>query len=272
MSSKHVTNILSRLFGHFAAKPHPAWLQRLINRSYVRMMGLDMQEFSPPEHYASLQALFTRPLSRDRTFNRDDETVISPCDARITHSGTIAADTLFQIKGMRYSLEALLPQLGRDQLGHFEQGPYLNLYLSPKDYHRYHAPATLTIRRLVHIPGRLWPVNLPFLKKKPNLFIENERVVLECEDPLGRAWMLVFVGALNVGRMHFVHLSDFQSNLSSAQMSIFELDRVVKKGDLLGWFEMGSTILIITQPEAFEPAALAQEHVRYGEMIGSMRS
>ncbi len=268
MHAKHVTNTLSRTFGRFAGHTHNPWLQRLINRAYVRLMGLDMGEFEPAGHYPSLQALFTRALKADRPLEGDKAAVISPCDGRITQSGTIESDTLFQIKSMPYALSGLLPQLSGEQLVPFDGGSYLNLYLSPKDYHRYHAPATLHIQRLVHIPGRLWPVNLPFLRKKMNLFVENERVVLECEDNQKRPWMLVFVGALNVGRMHFEHLRSFKSNCREAQMSHFEINKPVQKGQLLGWFEMGSTILILAPRGAFVPAHPSEGTVRYGEAIG----
>ncbi len=80
-------------------------------------------------------------------------------------------------------------------------GSYVNFYLSPRDYHRYHVPLDMQVIKAVHIPGKLYPVNIPTLKNKVDLFIENERVVLECLSTNGKRFFLVLVGALNVGQM-----------------------------------------------------------------------
>ena len=271
MNSKHITNGISRAFGRFAAKAHGSKTQKLINRTYVKWMKLDMSEFDAPESYPTLTALFTRAFKTPRPIEGDDKTLISPCDARITQSGRVENGTLFQIKGMAYALADLLPHLNQDELAPLQNGRYVNLYLSPSDYHRYHSPTALKLTRLTHIPGRLWPVNIPFLKKKANLFVENERVVLEGTDRNGHIWMLVFVGALNVGKMRFTHLAGFESNVLADAPTTYPLDAQVDRGELLGWFEMGSTVVLIAPEQAADFDVQPHQRAVYGKKIGWLK-
>lgn len=271
MNSKHITNGISRAFGRFAAKAHSPKTQGFINRTYVRLMKLDMAEFDTPESYPTLTALFTRALKNPRPLAGDEKTVLAPCDARVTQCGAVEAGRLFQIKGMAYSLADLLPHLSSNELAALAEGTYVNLYLSPRDYHRYHTPTALKLTRLTHIPGRLWPVNIPFLKKKANLFVENERVVLEGTDANGHVWMLVFVGALNVGKMRFVHLAGFESNVQADTPTTYPLDVRVERGDLLGWFEMGSTVVMIAPKEAVVFETAEGERTVYAGKIGWLK-
>ncbi|MGE4296002.1 MAG: phosphatidylserine decarboxylase [Campylobacterales bacterium] len=271
MNSKHITNGISRAFGRFAAKAHAPALQGAINRAYVRLMKLDMGEFEAPESYPTLTALFTRALKTPRPLAGDQNTLLAPCDALATQCGKVEEGVLFQIKGMAYKLADLLPHLPQSELAPLTNGDYVNLYLSPRDYHRYHTPTALTLTRLTHIPGRLWPVNIPFLKKKANLFVENERVVLEGTDLKGRTWMLIFVGALNVGKMRFVHLAGFESNVKADAPTSYPLNVRVDRGDLLGWFEMGSTVVLITPEGAAQFELQEGDRSVYGGKIGWLK-
>lgn len=265
MHSKHITNVISRCFGRFASYKHPKVLQGVINRSYAGLMKLDLSEFDKAESYPTLTALFTRALKKDRSFDADPNAVISACDSFVTECGVVENGTLLQIKGMSYRLADFLDS---SDLGIYEGKSYINLYLSPSDYHRYHAPLDLHLTKLTHIPGRLYPVNIPFLRKKAELFIENERVIMEGVDGFGKVWQLVFVGALNVGKMRFVHLAGFNSNIKTAQKTVFDLNIDVKKGELLGWFEMGSTVVIVAPHKLDLVENLLEKKVNFGESIG----
>lgn len=269
MNSKHITNVISRAFGSFASAKHPKFLQSIINRSYASIMKLDLSEFESADSYPTLVALFTRELKKEREFDKSPDAVISPCDSFITECGVIDGKTLMQIKGMSYTLDGLLEQ---DDVSAYDGKSYINLYLSPSDYHRYHAPLDLHLTKLTHIPGKLYPVNIPFLRKKPNLFIENERVIIEGIDTHGKAWQLVFVGALNVGKMRFTHLAGLNTNISTAQKTIFNLGVDVKKGELLGWFEMGSTIVIIAPHKLDLIDGLLEKKVKFAESLGWIRA
>ncbi|GHV03016.1 phosphatidylserine decarboxylase proenzyme [Campylobacterota bacterium] len=268
MHTNHITNLMSRAFGRFADYSYSPKIQRAINTIYVRLMKLDMSEFDPPQSYATLNALFTRSLKTPRELPSDPNAVIAPCDSLITECGSVSDQTLFQIKGMSYDLANLLPHLTKEQCAVFEGANYQNFYLAPRDYHRYHAPIDMHITRLTHISGKLLPVNLPFLRGKLNLFCENERVVLEAADTRGNGWIMVFVGALNVGKMHFNFLPKLETN-TTAQISLHDVDRSVRRGEQLGYFKMGSTILIISAKTAATFCVSPDQKIRFGDTIGS---
>jgi phosphatidylserine decarboxylase len=271
--SKPFTSLLSMAFGSLATKSFWPPLQRLINRSYVRLLGLDMTEFKPPEHYSSLNALFTRPLEVRRPFSDDPSIIISPVDARVTECGMISEAKVHQIKGMRYRIDALLGSSYFYAIHELEGGSYINLYLSPKDYHRYHVPFDMVILSMTHIPGKLYPVNLPALRHKKNLFIENERVVIESKDSKGYRHFIVLVGALNVGKMRVTFEDDLRTNsgMSKGDRKHYTYhDLRLRKDDLLGWFEMGSTVLLFSQKDAASYRVELDQNVRFADPIGRL--
>ncbi len=262
MQRRLVSNIISRGFGKFASHRFHPVLQKFINRSYVQLMGLDMDEFRDPAHYESLNALFTRALAKDRPI---EDGCIAPCDALVTECGKLQKDRALQIKGMSYSIDSLLRECDASVV---HDGEYVNFYLSPRDYHRYHVPCDMRVHRVVHIPGKLYPVNLRFLRKKFDLFVENERVVLECSTQGGGRFFMVLVGALNVGKMTLVFESRLQTN-HTREVAIFEYeDLLMQKGELLGYFKMGSTILLFFEPGLFISSLQRGDKVRYGQRIG----
>ncbi len=240
----------------------------MINRSYVRMMGLDMGEFESPETYPTLNALFTRTFKTMRNFSSDPKEMISPCDWLITECGAIRENLALQIKGMSYSVDAVLGDSIPDEAKKaVHGGTFVNFYLSPRDYHRYHAPIDMEVLSAVHIPGKLYPVNIPTLKKKLNLFIENERVVLECLSGEGKRFFLILVGALNVGKMEVAFEPHIQTNtvLEASQYSYSGL--WLKKGDDFGCFQMGSTIVMLCEPGMVDLQLQSGENVRFGQAI-----
>jgi phosphatidylserine decarboxylase len=127
-------------------------------------------------------------------------------------------------------------------------------------------PYTLQILRVVHIPGKLYPVNLRYLRKKIDLFVENERIVLECRTQDGKIVHIVLVGALNVGQMTLVFESRIETNRAK-EIQIFEYEDLwLQKGELLGYFKMGSTIVLFFEEE-LEFLVSAGEKVRFTQNI-----
>jgi phosphatidylserine decarboxylase len=265
------TSLISRLFGAFASAKFPKFIQNIINKSYVRLMSVDMSEFQDISSYESLNALFTRKLSAKRDFNEDANTFISPCDAFITQCGTITFGMALQIKGFSYSVRELLDsKISENSKEKLEYGKFINFYLSPKDYHRYHAPIDMQVKKAVHIPGKLYPVNLKWLNKIPNLFIENERVILECETIDKKLFYMVFVGALNVGKMSFVFDERIQTNSSKRFITYYEYgDIFMKKGANLGTFEMGSTIVMLFEKDFVSLECKIDNSVKFGDVIAT---
>jgi phosphatidylserine decarboxylase len=269
--SKHYTSVLSTLFGKVASKAFPPLIQHRINRAYVSLMGLDMQEFKSPEAYETLNQLFTRALEEPRILPTDPSAVISGVDARITEAGTIREGYAYQIKGMDYKIETLFGAYHKDAAKQVDGGEFINFYLSPKDYHRYHMPMDLNILSLTHIPGKLYPVNLPLLRNKKDLFIENERVVIECKDRAGYLHVLVLVGALNVGKMVVTFESAVHTNseIREPQHYTYE-DLWLERGELFGWFEMGSTLLTFSESGSIIPEVALNRKVSFTDIVAKI--
>jgi phosphatidylserine decarboxylase len=263
----HITNVISQYFGKFAKKEFPGFIQRIINNAYVKFLGLDMSEFRQAKYYKSLNDLFTRELAIPREISSDEQ-IISPTDSLISSCGTLHKDTLLQIKGMEYNVEELLTYHVANNFERIHDGAYMNFYLSPKDYHRYHAPCSFRISKLIHVPGKLYPVNFKYLKMELDLFCQNERVILECFDKNDKLFYMVFVGALNVGQMVFEFESAVETNTNTRDIQIYEYSNLeVTKGDCLGYFKMGSTVVMIWEKQSVELLSLTGKKVSFGENI-----
>ena len=270
--SKHYTSVISNIFGKFASKEFPSIIQHTINASYVKLMGLDMSEFREPSSYKTLNKLFTRALEKERPLPRAKSALISGVDALITDYGTITEGKAYQIKGMSYDIERLFGEYHKEAAAWLEEGTFMNFYLSPKDYHRYHMPMNLKIHALTHIPGKLYPVNFPLLRNKTELFIENERVVIECEDDKGRMHVLVLVGALNVGKMVVTFEKNIQTNSEIREPRHYTYTNLsLERGELFGWFEMGSTLLTFSQKGSIVPQAAINQKVSFTDVLGKIK-
>lgn len=268
---KHYTSVISTLFGRFASTVFPPILQHIINASYVKLMGLEMAEFKSPAAYQTLNQLFTRPLEKPRSLPEDHTLMVSGVDARITETGRIREGEAYQIKGMRYPIGELFSPYHADAAQQVEGGVFMNFYLSPRDYHRYHMPMDLQIVSMTHIPGKLYPVNLPLLRHKKELFIENERVVIACKDRKGRCHVLVLVGALNVGKMVIVFEEEIRTNSEIRQPKHYTYENLwLERGVLLGWFEMGSTLLIFSEKGSIVPEVAVNQKVKFNESIATI--
>lgn len=266
-----MTNVISRIFGAFAAVRFPKKIQNLINKAYVKIFKIDMSEFKEAAYYESLGKLFTRDLVKKREFAKNENLLISPCDALITEFGAIDAHNLkaLQIKGFSYPVNSFLGSytLRRDK-ERLKNGLFVNFYLSPSDYHHYHAPCDMRVLKATHIPGALYPVNLKWLHKKAELFSENERVVLECETALKARFWLVFVGALNVGKIRFLFDENIATNAKKEKESYYLYDDLnLSQGEEMGFFEMGSTIVFLGEKNAFKPLVKKGEKVKFTQGI-----
>ncbi len=272
MRTRHWKNYVSRIAGRFASTEFPKPLQNVLNRFYVRIMEIDLTGFSAVETYPSLNAMFTRQFVQERPFDHSPDTFIAPTDSRISAQGSIRNDTLLQIKDMEYSVHALLTDCAKEK-DKILNGDFVNFYLSPADYHGYHAPADLRITQLIHVPGRLYPVNRVSAQKQKNLFAVNERVILECRHGTGGIVYLVFVGAFNVGKMVFDFEPRVETNISSKEMKTYAYsDLRVEKGDRLGGFRMGSTVVMICQKDLLTLTTTVEQSIRFGEPMASLKA
>ena len=268
---KHYSSLLSTGFGKFASKPFSKPVQKFVNNSYVKLMGLDMTEFDNPANYPTLNKLFTRSFITAKEITEDESIMISPVDALVTDFGEITEGRAYQIKGMEYDISELFGEHHKEASTAVEGGEFVNLYLSPKDYHRYHTPDKLNIKSLTHIPGKLYPVNFPLLRNKKNLFIENERVIIECTDQKDNVFVMVLVGALNVGKMVVTFEDSINTNSDIREPQHYTYENLtLEKGELFGWFEMGSTILLFSQKGVYTPSLEINQKVKFTENIGTL--
>lgn len=261
-------SMISRIFGCVAGFKFPKLIQKCINNCYASYFKIDMSEFWRADTYESLNALFTREFIKQREIDKAQNTFISPCDGVCLTLGSSSGDSAFSIKGSEYRLSELLGGAMSDY--EINAGyDFANIYLSPKDYHHYHAPCDLLIKRAIHIPGRLFSVSPKALKKIDSLYTKNERVVLECQTNENKKIWLVFVGALNVGKMNFAFDRRIKTNAKANQMQTYNYDELsVKKGERLGNFELGSTIVIVSQNDTIKYGIKDGEEIKFGKSIG----
>jgi phosphatidylserine decarboxylase len=268
-SQRALNSKISALFGKFANTTFPKPIQSLINNVYVKGLGLDMSEFEAPSSYPTLNKLFTRKLKNARRFDITSNNFISPCDSFVTECGKIEDGISYQIKGMSYHIKELL-QTSKDDLNKLINGDFINFYLSPKDYHRYHMPYDAKVLELHHIPGKLYPVNNRLLTSKLNLFIENERVIMKCKTDDDKLFFMVFVGALNVGKMKFTFDESIETNLSLEAKKYNYENLNIKKGDCIGQFEMGSTILVFFEESFVTISDIKNKKVKFTDSIANL--
>jgi phosphatidylserine decarboxylase len=238
---------VTRFIGWFSKIEQP--LIRDLSIACWRMFSdLDLSE-ARKTSFTSLHDCFTRELRPGlRPYDPDPAIVASPSDAIVGAHGAIADTELFQIKGAPYSLLDLLgdPAL----VDAHRNGRFITLWLTSSMYHRFHAPADMKIERVTFIHGDTWNVNPIALKRVERLFCKNERAVLQTKLATGEALTLVPVAAILVAsiRLHFI---DRLLNAQTTGPVVFPCDASVTKGEELGWFEHGSTIIVLT-PDHFE--------------------
>lgn len=280
----YFSNKFSRLFGILAGCKFPKPIQVFINKFYVRLFKIDLSDFDNVESYECLNALFTRSLRLPRHIDSKDYNLISPTDSLIIESGEVENDKALQIKGKIYDVPTLLGNAllestsdsvtdihNQDSINvtKLNNYSYINLYLSPKDYHHYHAPCDLDILESHYFSGKLAPVNIPSLLKNNELYNMNERVVLKMRLKYNKSIAYyVAVGALNVGKMRFLFDEKIQSNAKLSNFSRkYDPPISLKAGDEIGYFEMGSTIVLLAKASFTKKA---NDVVKMGEEIATL--
>jgi phosphatidylserine decarboxylase len=253
---ENVNFLLTNRIPRAAVTRFMGWFSQIENRMVCAasiacwrlFSDLDLSEAKKTE-FKSLHDCFTRELKDGlRPFDPDPQVVASPSDAIIGAHGAIEDTELFQIKGANYSLKDLL---GDDEVvERHRNGRFVTLRLTSSMYHRFHAPADFAIGRVTFIAGDTWNVNPIALKRVEKLFCKNERAVIETHLASGEALTLVPVAAILVASLR-LHCIDRTLNAQSRGPTEFPCDVNVHKGDELGWFEHGSTIIVLT-PDRFE--------------------
>jgi phosphatidylserine decarboxylase len=265
-------NALSRFVGALTRCRAPRPVRHAAMRAFARRYGVDLGECPDLGAYRTFGEFFARPLRPGlRPIAEGADVVVSPVDGAVSESGVATARKLVQAKGIDYSAASLLTdgELAR----RFEGGAYATLYLSPRDYHRIHFPLGGKVVGWRYVPGMLWPVNPASVRTVPGLFTVNERLVTVLDTPVGGC-AVVAVGATVVGRVSaYYDPSVPHTNVRRARRASrdYETPIPVEKGQELGAFEMGSTVILLFERGRvrLEPRLVAGARVRVGERIGA---
>jgi len=221
---------------------------------------LDLSE-AKKEQFNSLHDCFIRELKDGvRPIDQRGQILVSPCDAIVGACGKVTGTEVYQAKGFPYALQDLL--CDEDLVEAHRGGCYATLRLKSSMYHRFHAPHDGRIERVRYISGDTWNVNPIALKRIERLFCKNERAALTLKLAAnGQTVTLVAVAAILVASIRLRCLAD-AFNRNYRGRSVIDCELPVRKGEELGWFEHGSTIIVFA-PDGF---ALC-EHIRDGAAI-----
>ncbi len=246
----------------------------LITR-FVDLYNVDVDEvlLDVPDGFATFNDFFTREL-RDgaRPVDDEDDIIVSPVDGTVSIAAPIAENAIVQAKGINYSLEELLAT-DLDEARAYNNGTFATIYLAPYNYHRVHAPLDGELVAARYIPGDLFSVNEATVARVPGLFRRNERLAMHFGTPHGPA-ALIFVGALNVGSISTPWSGEIRPRKSGMveTLDLSSNETAIRKGDLLGWFNMGSTVILLLPRNTcdWDDDLRPGETLRMGEAIGRL--
>jgi phosphatidylserine decarboxylase len=262
---------LSRLILR-ATRVRTPWFKNALVRGFLKLYAIDMTEAAQgdPFGFGSFNEFFTRTLKPGaRTIAADLSAIACPVDGTISEAGTIEGESLLQAKGHRYTLTELLA--AQPWARNFEGGYFATIYLAPFNYHRVHMPLRGRLKETVYVPGRLFSVNAATASHVPKLFARNERVLTLFDTAFGQV-ALVMVGALNVGSMATVWAGDITPAARRVITRLPPQDVSLEKGEELGRFNMGSTVILLFQRDRahWHAELRAGAIVRLGQSLGSL--
>jgi phosphatidylserine decarboxylase len=284
--------LLSRCWGWLAECQVPRPVRPVLYGLYSSTFGVNLEEAAVPDlkHYRSLAEFFARSLKEDARTIDENCCLVSPCDGKVLHFGSAVDSNIEQVKGVSYSLEAFLGPKWKDHdrtayaecLKHKNSDTALYqciIYLAPGDYHRFHSPTSWKPEIRRHFHGELLSVSPKIAQWVPGLFCLNERALYIGQWEHG-FFSFTAVGATNVGSVQIYVDEELKTNkwlgLTVGTLKSSEYDEVklpadvsLRKGELVGQFNMGSTIVLIFEaPKNFKFNLTPGQRVRVGESLG----
>jgi phosphatidylserine decarboxylase len=256
-----------------ATRVRTPWFKNSLVRGFLKLYPIDMTEAAQgdPLSFGSFNEFFTRALKPGaRSIAADPKAIACPVDGAISEAGKIDGERLLQAKGRSYTLTQLLA--AQPWAKSFEGGSFATIYLAPFNYHRVHMPLRGELQDTVYVPGRLFSVNAISASQVPKLFARNERVLTLFDTAFGQV-ALVLVGALNVGSMATVWAGDITPAARRVTTRLPAQDVSLKKGEELGRFNMGSTVILLFQQDRarWHADVRAGAIVRLGQSLGSLQ-
>lgn len=249
------------------------WLKQWLIQRFIHQYRVDMSEAAADsiEAYPHFNAFFTRALKADaRQIAAGSNDIASPADGAISEIGPIKGNFVTQAKGHLYTLDALLAN-DNDSITAFRGGHFATIYLSPKDYHRVHMPIDGTLTKTIYVPGKLFSVNQATADGVPDLFARNERLVCLFDTAAGPMAMIL-VGAMIVAAIETVWGGQVTPLSKNAQTQHYTQSVTLKKGEEMGRFQLGSTVILLFGQQAIEwqHALSAGQALQMGQAIGQV--
>lgn len=268
---QHLVTWYMGLLARCRFRPFKIWSIKRLIRKY----GVDLSCVEEPdiEKYIHFNAFFTRALKPEsRPIAEDPLAIASPADGFISQIGQIREGKMIQAKNIDYSVDRLLGCDARHYS--LEQGRFVNIYLSPSDYHRVHMPITGQLKEMTYIPGNLFSVNPTYVATIPDLFARNERVIALFETEIGQM-ALVLVGAMVVGNIEMVWEKKITS-FSTRKIKTWDYsgqNMVFNKGQEVGRFLLGSTVIVLFPDSkvTWHQGIQSGDAVKMGEALGKIK-
>lgn len=241
---------LSWLFRYLTRIKAP-WFKNSFIYLFIKLYQVDLTHYKKtrPQQFSSFNDFFTRALKEDSR-PLSEAPLVSPVDGKVAAKGIIEKNNRLKAKGHYFTLPELV---GSYEISdHFFGGSFSTLYLSPRDYHRIHMPMSGTLLTTLHVPGMLYSVSLKTAEKIPNLFAKNERLVTLFDTPQGKM-AVIFIGAINVSSIETVWEGAITPPYGKTikEKSWGAKNLYYQKGEEIGRFNMGSTIILLIENKSF---------------------
>jgi len=265
---------LTAIVYHLARIRHVGSKDFLITR-FVRLYDVETDEIklTLPDDFATFNEFFIRELDAGaRLIAPDARAIVSPADGKVSQAGRLRGNAILQAKGIEYSLDDLLAT-NLDDARAYTDGHFATIYLAPYNYHRVHAPMAGELVSAIYVPGDLFSVNTATAANIRGLFRRNERLVLNFHTAHGPL-AVILVGALNVGSISTPWSGELRPRHSGVvePVDLGAEPITIAKGELLGWFNMGSTVILLLPDGAgnWHANLTAGSTVSMGEAIGEL--
>lgn len=267
-------HLISR-FGGLLANNKTPWLKNYLIRYFLgQYPEVNLAEALEPNPYAytSFNDFFTRRLKSDaRPIDAQPNSIICPADGCIQNFGVIQQNQFIQAKNHQYSVDSVLanPELAKN----FKNSTFVTIYLAPKDYHRVHLPFAGKLTDMIYVPGKLFSVNILTTEHVPGLFAKNERVVALYDTQHG-PMAVILVGAMIVGSIDTAWAGKAAPSgcafSKKVQHTQYPAGSNYKKADEVGFFTLGSTVIVLLPPQAkLNPNLKALAPIKMGEAIAN---
>lgn len=240
--------LLSRIIYAITRSESP-FVKRTFLKIFLSLFDINMAEAAQPDPYAyrTFNDFFTRALKPNaRPIAIEPQLIVSPVDGTVSQCGELLNESILQAKGQSYSLQELLAG-DAESVAAYRNGSFACIYLAPYNYHRIHMPYAGTALKNIYVPGDLFSVNASTARSVPRVFARNERLICEFHTPVGRV-AVILVGALHVGSIETVHCGEVNPpprRRKQPEILTAGFGRQFAKGDELGRFNMGSTVVLL---------------------------